>query len=137
MIVSNLIILSNMCISMLDGEEKTKIINGMSKSIEDLVGSKEYGGWLVVLIHNVTVIVVLIQIFCRNSKIEVGLGTTVWLFMVFCHFVFNGCILVIHPKEFDHFILVCKGAILIPDISKLDGQRPGLSLLVRSFSWLL
>tara|TARA_B100002019_G_C21174237_1_gene550181 strand:+ start:339 stop:803 length:465 start_codon:yes stop_codon:yes gene_type:complete len=83
-----------MSISMLDGEEKTKIINGMSKSIEDLVGSKEYGGWLVVLIHNVTVIVVLIQIFCRNSKIEVGLGTTVWLFMVFCHFVFNGCILV-------------------------------------------
>ena len=79
---------------MLDREEKTKIINGMSKSIEDLAGSKKNGGWLLVLIHNVIVMLVLIQIFYCNSKIEVGMGTALWLFLVSCHFLFNGCILV-------------------------------------------
>ncbi|MAV57154.1 MAG: hypothetical protein CMI79_06510 [Candidatus Pelagibacter sp.] len=79
---------------MLEREEKTKIINGMSQYIEDLVGDKKYGGWLVVAIHNIIVITILTQVFYCNSKIEVCMGAMIWLLLVGCHLLFNGCILV-------------------------------------------
>ena len=92
--VSNLIILSNIFVSMLDRDEKTKIINGMSQYIEDLVGDKQRGGWLVVAIHNLIVITILVQVFYCDSKIEVCMGAMIWLLLVCCLLLFNGCFLV-------------------------------------------
>ena len=79
---------------MLDRDEKTKIINGMSQYIEDLVGDKHRGGWLVVAIHNIIVVTILIQVFYCDSKIEVCMGAMIWLLLVSCHLLFNGCFLV-------------------------------------------
>ena len=84
---------------MMDGEEKTRIINGMSKSIEDLVGSKENGGWLVVFIHSILTGLIFYQTLGCNSKIEVGMGAIIWLALIASNLMFDGCMLVRIERE--------------------------------------
>ena len=87
---------------MISKEESLTFVNDISDYMEKLTCNKTHGGWLVVTVHLMLIGLIFYQTMCCNSKIEVGMGTIIWLTLVASNVMFNGCMLVrIERKLFE------------------------------------
>ena len=75
----------------IDKAQRDQIIQSMSNHFESLTGDKKTSGWLIVTIHIGLVLLMMYQVFIRDSKIEVLMGAFWWLLLMATQPIFGGC----------------------------------------------
>tara|TARA_B100000902_G_scaffold36818_1_gene43987 strand:+ start:2288 stop:2734 length:447 start_codon:yes stop_codon:yes gene_type:complete len=76
---------------LIDRAERDQFIQSLTNHFETLTGDKKTSGWLIVTIHVGMFLLIMYQVFLRDSKIEVLMGAVWWLFILGTQPVFGGC----------------------------------------------